>query len=258
MGDAQADGEKTVNRAALLFCFSLIPVPLALCPLHAQEAPLQQANALYLEGKFSQVIEAYQNLLNADADNPTLHYNLGNAYFKSNQLGKAVAEYQRAYDLYPRDSDILFNLEFALNRSGENLTSADIPRALYRAFTFFSLKELEGLTWAFYWALLLSLCLWTLRRSEKIKSWTFAFLALSLFWGSWWGLRKTAAGGPLAVTLSSNSEVRNGPGENFSAAFTLPEGRRLQILSERGDWLEVGVLKEGVKGWIHKESVLRI
>lgn len=249
---------RTATKETAFAVVALIAFFAVVASLTAQEAPLQRANQLYLEGKFSEAAQAYQNLLNSDPENPYLHYNLGNSYFKSNQRGKAVAQFQKAYDLLPRDSDILFNLEFALNRSGESLTSADIPRVLFRAFSLLSLKELEGLTWLCWWALLLCLCGWSLRRSQNMKTWALAFLALSLFWGSWWGLREAAYPGPLAVTLSPNSEVRNGPGESFSAAFTLPEGRRLQILSEREDWLEVGVLKEGVKGWIHKESVLRI
>ena len=52
------------------------------------------------------------------------------------------------------------------------------------------------------------------------------------------------------VIISESAEIRSGPGENFNVSFTAPEGRRVQILSVNDDWLEIGVLKEGAKGWI--------
>ncbi|MCX5796349.1 MAG: SH3 domain-containing protein [Elusimicrobia bacterium] len=55
--------------------------------------------------------------------------------------------------------------------------------------------------------------------------------------------------------MTPAAELRSGPGENFNVSFTVPEGRRVQILGSDGAWVELGVLKEGVKGWLPAAAV---
>ena len=71
-------------------------------------------------------------------------------------------------------------------------------------------------------------------------------------------MRATIEPADTAVTIRSDAELRNGPGVNFSVGYTLPEGRRLAVLSRKGDWYEVAAPKEGVKGWIETTSVEKI
>src|ERR1700733_7161037 len=80
----------------------------------------EKADEFYQKGQYEQAIGAYQALLKESPENPYLHYNLANAYLKganNASLGRAIAEYCRAYQLLPRDPDIRYNLEFALGRS---------------------------------------------------------------------------------------------------------------------------------------------
>jgi hypothetical protein len=60
------------------------------------------------------------------------------------------------------------------------------------------------------------------------------------------------------VIIAQRAELRNGPGEKFTVGYTAPEGRRVRVLSASGTWLEVGLLKEGVKGWTLAASVERL
>ena len=52
-----------------------------------------------------------------------------------------------------------------------------------------------------------------------------------------------------------DAEVRSGPGETFPVSFKVPEGRRVSRLDARGKWVEIGVLKKGLKGWVSAEAI---
>ncbi len=95
-------------------------------------------------------------------------------------------------------------------------------------------------------------------RRELLRGWLYGAAAAWLLFGGWWmGLRAVLPPGRGVIT-TARAELRNGPGEKFTVGYTAPEGRRVRILAESGEWLEVGLLKEGVKGWTLATSVERL
>ena len=60
---------------------------LAVSPLAGQEELFEQGNQLYQAEDFLGAVEAYEAVRSAGFRSPELHYNLGNAYFKSRQPG---------------------------------------------------------------------------------------------------------------------------------------------------------------------------
>jgi uncharacterized protein YraI len=62
----------------------------------------------------------------------------------------------------------------------------------------------------------------------------------------------------MGIVLETNAEARSGPGSNFSVSFNAPEGRRISILSEQGDWVEIDMLKEALRGWVPAKAVERV
>jgi tetratricopeptide (TPR) repeat protein len=233
-------------------------------PAHAASgpvaAPAPSARALYDAGRYADAAAAYEALASAAPRSAALQYDLGNALFKDGKLGRATAAYERAFLLDPRDSDVRFNLAFALRRAGEDFTPPGAPPALFYAFTALSERELAGLHWAAAWAALLLLAAGLAFRERRaaLSPWTAAALGAWLFFGLWWAALRAALPPDSAVIVSPRAELRHGPGESFGVAFTAPEGRRVRILGASGAWLEVGVLKEGARGWIEAASVERL
>src|SRR6266699_3597580 len=81
-----------------------------------------QANSLYEEGKFTEAAAAYEKMLQQGRASPALYFNLGNAFFKAGQVGRAVLNYRLAERLAPRDPDIRANLKFARSRVATSAT----------------------------------------------------------------------------------------------------------------------------------------
>lgn len=234
---------------------------LALLALPAFAAPYDDARAAYDSGDFERAASGFAALSAEDPGDAALHYDLGGALLKAGKLGRASASYQRAFDLDPRDGDIRHNLDFVLTRAGEELTPPGIPKPAFAAFTALSSRELAGLHWLAAWAALILTGLVVLgdaRRREALSGWLMGAAAAWLLFGLWWAGLRAVLPPERGVIVAGRAELRNGPGEKFTVGYTAPEGRRVRVLSESGEWLEVGLLKEGVKGWILAASVEKL
>ena len=79
-------------------------------------ADFSVANKLYAEGKFADAAKAYETILESGVQSPALLFNCANAEFKSGHFGKAIAAYQQAAQLSPRDAELRANLAFVRNQ----------------------------------------------------------------------------------------------------------------------------------------------
>jgi tetratricopeptide (TPR) repeat protein len=89
--------------------------------LSAQETTLQKANALYAQGNFEAAIQQYEMITQIQGISPELYYNLGNAYYRNGQLGKAILNYNRALLIAPHYNDARFNLSIAQQKVVDNV-----------------------------------------------------------------------------------------------------------------------------------------
>lgn len=242
-----------------MIALSSIALLVGLAPVAAAPGA-GRARQAYDAGRYGEAAEAYERLLEDSPRDAGLHYNLGNSLFKSGRLGRATASYERAFSLDPRDRDIRFNLEFALKQSGEDFTPPGTPPVLFWIFTALSERELAGGHWLSAWTALLLAAAVLLRpkNRESLAPWTAAAFAAWALCGLWWMALRSVLPPDQGVIVSPRAEVRHGPGPGFGVAFLAPEGRRVRVLGSSESWLEIGVLKEGSKGWIQASSVERL
>ncbi len=76
----------------------------------------QQADSAYNKENYRLAIELYNQSIAQEGKSSTAYYNLGNAYFRNDNLGKAVVSYERALKLNPANADARQNLEFVKSR----------------------------------------------------------------------------------------------------------------------------------------------
>ena len=69
-----------------------------------------QADSAYINKDYAQAIEIYESLLK-QGESGEIYYNLGNAYFKHDELGRAILNYERALLLQPGNNDVNANLD---------------------------------------------------------------------------------------------------------------------------------------------------
>jgi len=243
----------------LLYLFAL------LLPIWAQAKPasadslstgsrFDAANKLYAQSKFIDAATAYEKIIADGVVSPALYFNLGNAYFKSGQMGHAIAAYRHAEELSPRDPDVRANVQFARNLvPGPKI---GLPR-WRQTLGMLSVDEWVALTTAAVWItfLLLSARLIKPALAPSLRSWTgIAIAGLGLVLGCAKLATSQSAAPRTAIIVISEATIRNSPFEESPAAFTAQDGAELRVLDRKNDWLQVTDGKQNT-GWIKLAAV---
>ena len=76
-----------------------------------------QADSAYVNNDFAGAVEMYEAILADEGQSSDIYYNLGNSYYKMDNIAKAILNYERALLLNPGDGDIRFNLELAHSKA---------------------------------------------------------------------------------------------------------------------------------------------
>lgn len=209
------------------------------------------ANRLYEQGKFSEAAAGYEKIAESGSVSPALYFNLGNAYFKANHIGKALVAYRQAEKFSPRDPDIRANLQFARNQV-QNPTMT--PGRLHRWLGRLTLNEWTMLAAIAFWVCLLSLAAGQIRpvlkRSLRTLVMASALAAAAL--SATVALAFTAR--PTAIVVGPEANVRSGPLAEAKQMFVAHDGAELEVLDHKDDWLQVTAGQR--VGWVKKEQVM--
>ena len=223
-----------------------------------------QANEYYRKENYAEAVRHYLDLVQQGYRDPSLFYNLGNAYFKKGELGRAILYYEKARLLLPRDDDIRKNLAYAYSLTIDKIETSPcgVIRFFERIADFLTLNELTLIVTAIYLAMILSgiLILWKKEAAVRKRLFRFLILFSSLF---------ILAGGILfyriyefkiarfGVITSKSVEVKSGPEENLATLFSLHEGTTFSIHQQRGNWFQI-MLKNGLIGWLQSKDIQKI
>lgn len=90
---------------------------------------MSAANELVTAGHLDQAAVIYGQLLDQGVEDASVYYNLGNVAMQQRQPPTALALYERAAELSPRDSDIRHNLALAREQQASSAGSSGRGRA---------------------------------------------------------------------------------------------------------------------------------
>lgn len=240
---------------ALLFAFTL----------QAQENLVQKANELYTKEQFKEAIDVYNQILMTNLESAEVYYNLGNAYFKTNEFPKAILNYERAKLLSPDDEDINFNLQVANQRVVDSIQ--ELPGIFITRWWNSLVNSQTTDTWAIIsiiaFVVFLTLAgLYFFARSVDIRRIAFfsawvVFGASMLTWSFAATQKSRLVDHKYAIVMAPTVTVKSSPSEKGTNLFVVHEGLKVRITDKLGDWLEVR-LADGNKGWLLTESIERI
>ena len=220
------------------------------------------ADSAYVNGNYQQAIAQYEALLKNGAS-AELYYNLGNAYYRTENITRAVLNYERALLLSPGDRDIRFNLQLARSKTIDKI----VPES-----------EMFFITWYHALVNLMSVDGWARMAIISLALVIILFL-LYLFSEPIW-LRKIGFfGGFLlllffvlsnlfayqqkqnllyrkgAIVIAPSVTVKSTPAQNGTDLFILHEGTKVTIIDgAMSDWKEIR-LADGKEGWIERKRI---
>lgn len=238
-------------------------VPLAMAQSVNPTEAMRVGNQNYEAGDYAEAVEVYEIIVNAGVQDSTLYYNLGNAYFKNGDLGRAILNYRRAQYLDPRDADVAANLDIARLQTLDKLESADLgvwTNLVQAAEEWLTLTE----------AAILALMLWLVtctfaiaailsRRLRRASLWIVAIAGIFLLAGLlsmanryYWQTTY-----PPAIIVAQEIDVTSGPGgaDQYLVEFNLHSGAEVRMIDSRPGWRRIALPGNDFQGWIPTEAV---
>ena len=243
----------------------MLVAAMMLLPLSAGAITKQNADNEYAKKNYTQAIADYQELLK-DGVSADIYYNLGNAYYRTDNITQALLAYERAHLLSPGDADIRFNLEMARSKTIDKITpqSEMFFVTWYKALV--NLMSVDG--WAYTACLslliaIIAMLFYLFHGNDKVRAGGFyasitfivIFILANIFAFEQRDLLINRTG---AIITSPAVTVKNGPSANAGSAFVIHEGTRVDIIDKSlANWRSIR-LADGREGWITTKQLEEI
>lgn len=252
--EKKAKDKKKGNTVSLVL---LIFTMMVLSAIPTYAVTKEQADAEYSDGNYQQAIKDYNALLKEGVSSE-LYYNLGNAYYRTKDLGKAILSYERARILAPNDSDINYNLQYAYSKTVDKITPA---REAFYVTWYKAIANSNSIgKWMIISIIILIIAmllfpLYLFSRYEKFRRiglyssilLLITFLLTTIF--AYQQKRDLEDRSKGIITVSS-TEIKKSPNANSDNVVTVHEGAPVELTNESfQQWIEVK-LPDEKQGWI--------
>lgn len=246
---------KTVLLAVLLMSLALPSYPIT----------KSNADTEYRKGNYQQAIKDYNELLKK-GNSAEIYYNLGNAYYRTDNITYAILSYERALLLSPSDKDIQLNLQLAQSKTIDKITPE--PR-MFLVKWYKSLVNLVNVdTWAVISlaSLFIAFVLFTLylvmgRVLVRKIGFFGSILFLLLFimsnlcaYQQKWQFENRCG----AIVIAPSLQMKSVPADKGANVAVIHEGTRVDIIDDSmKEWKQVR-LGDNREGWVKVSNIEKI
>ena len=222
-----------------------------------------EANNLYNNSKYQKSIEIYFQILDSGVHSTELYYNLGNSFYKLNDISNSILFYEKSLKLDPTDRDVINNLKMVNNAIIDDITKIPEPfinNQLNKLSNNFSYSTWGLISIIFSFLFLIIFVLYFFSKKPIVKRTSFAFLfILSLLIGSTLKISlDTYEKNYLekyAIIFSSKIEIKAEPNLRSENLLTLHAGTKVKIINTFNDeWVKIKLVN-GQEGWISKNEI---
>ena len=223
---------------------------------------LQKAETAYDTKKYKDAIGDYEELVKEGYKSYQLYYNLGNAYYRNSELGKAIYNFELARKINPNDEDVRINLGIASSKTVDKIDAKEnffigavranilssFSTNIWAWLTIFSLLSSAILFFVF----VSSSAVLVKRISFLLSCLLLVSFVLTYFLG--YSALKAKVENKFAIITSREIKIMNEPTPSASSKFSLHEGTKIRVVENNGDWLLIK-LDNGNEGWVKAADV---
>jgi tetratricopeptide (TPR) repeat protein len=227
-------------------------------PVFAQsDAEFAKANQDYAQGNFKDAISGYETLVRSRQWSANLFYDLGNAYFRTGDFGRAILNYERALALEPNHPEATANLQIAR----DEVRALEMQKSWRERYLLFASTNQYTITAAVaFWVGLF--CVTGLIFARRRPAAIIALLAFSILVFvvavlAIYELDYSSNGRALAIVTGKDVQARLATADTANSVLALPPGSEVKILSTRGDWT-YAALPNNLRGWIPAKSAEQV
>jgi tetratricopeptide (TPR) repeat protein len=221
-----------------------------------------QAEKLYEQKKYEEAILIYESLLSSKLTSPKLYYNLGNCYFKINQIGKAIYNYELAKKINPKDEDTKVNLKIANTKTIDKIENKENYFIGALKATILNYYTSAGWAWLSiisFTVTLFVIFLFFVSKSMVLKRIGFfiGIISFSVFIGSMilgYSTLNYKDQINYAIILRHELKVNVEPSSNSDTKFSLHEGTKVSVINQTSQWVNIK-LENGNEGWVESSNV---
>ncbi|MGL5262282.1 MAG: tetratricopeptide repeat protein, partial [Bacteroides sp.] len=220
------------------------------------------ADSAYVREDYAEAISIYEALLEKGVS-AEVYYNLGNSYYKSDNIAKAILNYERAVLLSPNNKDYKANLAIASAKKVDK--DEEVSELFFISWGKAMINWMSSDQWAvssivLFIVFLVSLGLFFLTKQVLIKKVGFFVALLTLlavpittYCASYQKNRVSQRN--TAIVMEPSITVRSTPTETGTSLFVLHEGKKVKIKdNSMKSWKEIE-LENGEVGWLPAESI---
>ena len=221
-----------------------------------------KANQEYANELYTNAIEDYHMIIQTGYESAELYFNLGNAYFKTNDIPSAILYYEKAKKLNPNDEDINFNLNVANTRIVDKIEP--VPelflkqwwRSIYNLFKADTWAIVSVIGFILFFILLAFYLLSKYIVIRKSAFYTGLIVLLITLFTFTVSLQKynLLKHQKEAIVFTPTITVKSSPNQNSVDLFVIHEGAKVRILEKVGNWCEIKIANGSV-GWLPAEAL---
>jgi len=224
-----------------------------------------KANDEYSKELYTNAIEHYQQIADQGFESVELYFNLGNAYFKSENIPSAILYFEKAKKLRPTDEDINFNLNVANTMIVDKIEPVPVLffwnwwRSVYNLFNADTWARISVYGFILFFILL---AFYLLSKQIIIRKTAFFIGLVVLFFTLFtftiaYQKYKILKYQKEAIVFTPTITVKSSPNQNSVDLFVIHEGSKVKIVEQVGGWYEIKIANGSV-GWLPASSLKSI
>ena len=237
--------------------FSLLFI-LASALSNAQELTKAQADSAYVNNDYASAIYIYEDILANQGESADIYYNLGNSYYKMDNIAKAILNYEKALLLSPGDGDIRFNLELVQSKTVDKIVP--ISEIFIVTWIKYLTNTLSEKGWSkvgivTFLLFLTTMALYFFSKRIVLKKIGFisaiCMLLICISANIFASKQKNKVQNHgSAIIMTPSVTIKSTPNESGTDLFIIHEGKKVMIKDNTmKEWKEIQ-LEDGNAGWV--------
>lgn len=229
------------------------------------ELNFKSAVELYNNGNYNEAVNLFIEIINNGEHSDALYFNLGNSYYKLNDIPNSIYYFEKALKLNPNDKDIINNLSYSQNMLIDKidlLPSNQLSDFLNYISMFLSIKQwlVIGIIFLYFFLILFVFYFFKRVSNTKKRYFTYStilFCASIIFILTAVTKFENQNSNLEAIIFEKKIDLRTEPNYRSEIQFNLNEGTKVNIKEELDDWILVE-LSNGASGWMESKSIKKI
>ena len=247
------------------YLITLIYLAIATIGWGQDQDNFDKATTLYQKGDYTQAAAVYSSILKSGKESSALYYNLGNTYYKLNNVPESIYYYEKALQLDPENADAKNNLIFANQMKVDAITP--LPKTWVRQLSDGIVGLFSAHTWAVLsiigvFAFVLSFLLYYFVERTALKRTFFSLMLVFLFFaiGSYTlahFCHRQVSQTQYAILFDKTVRVFSDANAYSSEVMQLHEGTKVEIIEDAKDWVKIRLVN-GKTGWTKVNSLRKL